>query len=123
MDGVTEASPNTLTERGSATRAWSAQGESTKTMSEPLTIWEKDSTGNIYTRPGGAGRVSVWAHKANRLRRAKHLTDAEIAAEHFSWLFLASHTAFENDGWNREADEHSKRAQVIHRFATHDQAV
>lgn len=60
---------------------------------------------------------------ADDLRRAKHLTDAELAAEHFSWLFLASHTAFEDGGWSRVAEECSKRAQVLERFATHDQAV
>jgi|GEM_PF-5988895 len=86
-------------------------------MSESVTIWEKDSTGNIYTRPGGAGRVSVWAHKANRLRRGKHLTDAEAAAEY--WAATSDSGRLEG----AISETRIRREDAVYRFATHDQAV
>lgn len=93
-------------------------------MSEPVTIWKRDDIANVYRHPASWPTTRavhfVWA---DGMRRAKHLTDAEMAAEYFSWLFLASHTAFEDDRWSRLAEECSKRAQVLERFAVHDQAV
>ncbi|PSS42921.1 hypothetical protein C6401_15300 [Arthrobacter woluwensis] len=77
----------------------------------------------FYTMTDHQGQHFIREKHVNEKRRAKHLTDAEVAAEYFSWMFLASHTAFENGGWSQVAEECSKRAQVLERFATHDQAV
>ncbi|SEB29019.1 hypothetical protein SAMN04489745_3115 [Arthrobacter woluwensis] len=93
-------------------------------MIEPVTIWKRDDIANVYTHPASWPTTrAVHFLWADGMRKAKHLTDAELAAEHFSWCFLASHTAFEDGGWSRDAEAYSKRAQTIRRFATHDQAV
>ncbi|MEZ2373094.1 hypothetical protein [Arthrobacter sp. RCC_34] len=81
-------------------------------MSEPVTIWER--AGSIY---GNRAGVIYSRQVVDHLRRAKHLTNAEIAAEYW-----ASHGADTGGEGALHWTPLSKRL-TLRRFAEHDQAV
>lgn len=135
VDGATEASPNTQTEPGSATHARNEPDESTKTMSEPVTIWtcaiDEDGAVSYWCPPRRADALSEG--DADWLRYDKHLSDAELTAEY--WAAMAARNEADSNylsPYTPEKERPSARtayhlaaftAKTLRRFATHDQAV
>ncbi|SEC89987.1 hypothetical protein [Arthrobacter woluwensis] len=112
-------------------------------MSEPVTIWEregeewKDFPGNtrrqvVYVSPDET-EDPLAAGQVDDLRRAKHLTDAECAAEVHWTVFHEAQCQVEGmtvgpghphfEYWVEQNHKYARWAPIIERFATHDQAV
>jgi len=99
-------------------------------MSNPA-LWLRNPTGTAYRHPDGYGLGRVLGTAVvDARRRTKHLTDAECAAEfhamhrrlaHEQWIEATStnYTDRERTGQNLM----QAHLDVLHRFATHDQAV